>query len=406
MSVASRAALFAALEGLSLFVGFLMQPLLMRALGLATYGSYALACALGVLAYTLTDFGANFAAVTRGIELADNPAAARRHVWAVQSVKALAGAATVLVGLGWAWIAGTAQAEAVALAMAIGAAAAWSFPMWFLFSRQKVLSIAASLLLARVVCLGAAFVVVQGPAQLSWALLFTLGAPLLGALIVMGDAELRAQLPPCRPRRKDLRDAASSGLAMLWLSGHGVMSTAVLQSLLFGMTSSATLGLFAAADRVRAGVQGLFTAFGSAVFPRFVQYRVDGDEAAGTRVWSLLRLQLVAAGGVALALVLGTPEIVRIVLGPQFEAAVGVLRVLALALLTTTLLAGLGVQVMLPRQMGRQYTLATLGVLSLQCLALMVVARQGAVGAAAVVVLSEGIVGSVLWVQLRRRRPS
>lgn len=406
MSVARRAALFAALEGLSLFVGFLMQPLLMRALGLAAYGSYALACALGVLAYTLTDFGANFAAVTRGIELASDEAAARRHVWAVQSVKALAGAGTVLASLVWALVAGTAQAQAIALAMAIGAASAWSFPMWFLFSRQKVLSIAASLLLARVVCLGAAFAVVQGPAQLGWALLFTLGAPLLGTLIVMADADLRAQWPPCKPKRDELQAAASSGLAMLWLSGHGVMSAAVLQSLLFSMTSSATLGLFAAADRVRAGVQGLFTAFGSAVFPRFVQHGVEGDAAAGARVWPLLRLQFVVAGGVALALVVGAPEIVRIVLGPQFGAAVDVLRVLALALLTTTLLAGLGVQVMLPRRMGRMYTLATVAVLGLQCLAMMAVAPGlGAAGAAGAVVASEGVVALVLWGRLRRRDP-
>lgn len=404
-AVAHRAAVFAALEGLSLLVGFLMQPLLMRTLGLDNYGSYALACALGVLAYTLTDFGANLAAVTRGIELAPDSSAAHRHVWAVQGVKALAGGAIVLAGLAWAMVSHTPQAQVNAIAMTIGAASAWSFPMWFLFSRQKVLTIAASLLAARVLCLGAAVLVVAGPAQLPWALLFTLGAPLLGALIVLGDPDVRAHVRPCLPSNCELRAAAKDGLAMLWLSGHGVMSAAVFQSLLFALTSSATLGLFAAADRVRAGVQGLFTAFGSAVFPHFVQRRVGVGVDKEEEVWALLRLQVTVAAVVALALIGLAPDIVRIVLGTEFSDAAHVLRVLSLALVTTTLLAGLGLQVMLPRRLGRYYTAATLAVLLVQCMALLAFAPGlSEVAAAVAVVASEGAVALILCALMWRRR--
>ncbi|MDZ7592763.1 MAG: hypothetical protein U5L05_19235 [Rubrivivax sp.] len=192
---------------------------------------------------------------------------------------------------------------------------------------------------------------------------------------------------------------------MLWLSGYGVASAAVFQSLLLSSTTSATLGLFAAADRVRAGVQGLFTAFGSAVFPRFVQDQVEGYAVGQTMVWPLLRLQVVAALLAGLPIFIFAPEIVRVVLGPQFLESAPVLRVLAFALLSTTMLAGLGVQVMLPCGLGPHYTLATLTVLALQCLwLLLLVPRHGATGAACALVFSEGIVAVVLLMTLARRK--
>lgn len=403
-ALASRAMLFAGMEGLSLVVGFLMQPLLMRALGPAMYGSYALACALGVLAYTLTDFGFNYAGVKRAVELSRDASAAHRHFWAVQAVKACAGGAAVLLGAWWAAMADTPQARLIALAVAVGSAAAWCFPMWFLLGRQKVIWTSSSMLAARVICLGAVAWTVHGPSQLGWAVLLTLGAPLLATVLLLADREVRAQLRPCAPRREDLRDAAMAGVSMLWLSGHGVASAAVAQSLLMSTTNSSTVGLFAAADRVRAGLQGLFAAFGVAVFPRFVQQQVEGDVGGQARVWSLLRLQLAAALLLGLPVFIWAPEIVRFVLGVQFGDSAPVLRVLVVALLGTTALAGLGVQVMLPRGQGLQYTLATLGVLGLQCAGVLLLApRLGASGAAWALVLSEGFVALVLLVALTRR---
>jgi len=409
-ALATRPALFAAVEPLSLAVGFVLQAWLMRALGPAAYGAYALACALGVVAATLTDFGFNFSGVTRAIELAHDDGASRRHFCAVQMVKLLAGAVAVVFAAAWSWLAGTEQAAMIVLATAVGAASVWCLPSWFFFSRHKMVMLACSLLAARVLCLIAAVVIVGGPAQLSWAIFFTLCAPIIALPIMLTDAQLRAQLVPRRPDRSELVVTASSGLSTLWLSAQTVVSGAVLQSLLFDLTSSATLGVFAAADRVRAGVQGLFAAFGAAAFPRFVQFRVEGDSVGDRRTWPLLRLQLALAAAAGLVMFVLAPDIVRIVLGPQFPESTPVLRVLALALVGTTLFAGLGVQLMLPSGMGRQYTIATLAVLGLQCFVLMVVTSlvpgAGALGAAWAVALSEGAVALFLIVRLSHRRPS
>jgi O-antigen/teichoic acid export membrane protein len=406
-SLASRAAAFAALEALSLLVGFVAQTVLMRTLGLAAYGEYALAAAIGIVAVTVTDFGFNLGAVTRAIELVNRPLEARQHFWAVQLVKAAAAAAMLTGTLLWAGLAGAAHAASVLTAVAVGAAASWTFPYWFLLSRHRLLTISCSLLAARLLGLTAVLVWVEGPTQIGLALVLTLGAPVLAAPWLLLDRGLRQQLPPCAIGLSDLRDAARSGAMTLWLSGQGVASAAVVQGLLFTLAGSAALGLFAAADRVRSGVQGLFIAFGTAVFPRFVEHQVQRDLVGAATVGPLLRLQLAAATVTALLLVLVAPAIVPLVFGPGFAEARPVLQVLALALVTTTLLGALGSQVMLPRGQASGYSLATAAVLVLQCLALPVLApAQGAPGAAWAVVLSEGLVAVLLlaWLARHRRR--
>jgi O-antigen/teichoic acid export membrane protein len=218
------------------------------------------------------------------------------------------------------------------------------------------------------------------------------------------DADLRAQLRPCRPARAELRDATHSGLSTLWLSSQGVVSAAVIQSLLMASCGSATLGLYAAADRVRGGVQGLFTAFGTAVFPRLVQQRLQGHAAGQRTAWSLLRLQLLAAAVGALALLAGAPAVVAVVSGPAYVDTVPLLRVLALTLISTTLLSGLGLQLMVPQGQTRLYGRAMLLLLLLQVIALAALApARGALGAAWALLLCEGAVGLALLVFMVRR---
>ena len=88
-----------------------------------------------------------------------------------------------------------------------------------------------------------------------------------------------------------------------------------------------------------------------------------------------------------------------LVSGTQFDGAAPVLRLLALALLSSTLLAALGVQVMLPRGWSRQFSIATVAALLLQCLALVaLVPAFGAPGAALALLLSEAtVVAGLLW---------
>ena len=405
-ALALRPAVFAAVEGLSLLVGLLLQALMMRALGPAGYGGYALACALGLVAMTVTDFGFNFSGVTRAIEVAHDPDAAHRHFWAVQSTKAFAAIATGVIAWGWALWAGDAQARMIAWAMTVGALAAWCLPSWFLFSRQKVILLACGLLASRVLCLIAMLLIVEGAAQIGSAIFLTLGAPLIAAPMMLSSPAVRAQMRPRWPGAVALGVATRSGLSTLWLSAQVVVSAAVLQSLLFSLTSSTPLGVFAAADRVRGGVQGLFAAFGVAAFPRLVQLGVDRNVIGQDRAWPLLRLQLLVAVAAALLVFFLAPWIVSVVLGAQFQASVPVLRVLALALISSTFFTAIGVQVMLPRSMARQYTFATLALLALQSAALVVLApAAGAVGAAWAVVLSESIVAASVFMLVVRRKP-
>jgi PST family polysaccharide transporter len=164
-----------------------------------------------------------------------------------------------------------------------------------------------------------------------------------------------------------------------------------MQTVLFAAASGAALGHYAAADRVRAGVQGLFTAFGNALLPGLAQ-----RQSAGHAPWRLVALQVAVAALMAGGLALWAGPVVRLLAGPGWESAVPVLRVLALALVSSTVLSAVGVQVLLPAGRARAYSLALVALLAAQLAGLWWAAPQGAVALAWVLLLAEAGVALVL----------
>ena len=396
-------ALVTAVEGLSLLVGFVAQLLLMRALGPASYGGYVLACAVGVLVATATDFGFNYAGVQRAVELRDDESARHRHFWAVQACKAVLGAlATLLVVLLAPPLAGP-HAGNVLLASALAALAALCFPAWYLLARQQALRMALSLLLARGLCCLAMAWLVRAPEQVALAVALTVAAPLLAAPGALLQADLRRRLRHPLFDVAALRRSFLLGATTFWAASLPGLAAAVVQALVLACGSATVLGLYAAADKVRAALQGLFLAFGTAAFPASVRHFTDDRRQGWHQGLRLLRLQLAVAVAVALPLALWPHEIVRLVSGPAFADAAPVLRLLALAVVTSTLVATLGVQLLIPLGRAGLYTRATAAGLALHVLALvLLVPRLGATGAALALVLADLAAAALLLPALRR----
>jgi len=111
----------------------------------------------------------------------------------------------------------------------------------------------------------------------------------------------------------------------------------------------------------------------------------------------MLLLGLIAAG----VLMYGSPFLVRLLLGPGYEGAVPLMRVLAWLLPLIALSNFLGIQWMLAQRMDRPFNIIIFiaGLLNVS-LALLTVPRYGALGMAWVVVLSEAWVTGAMVVYL------
>ncbi len=403
MGVRVRAAQYGALEAGSLAVGFLLQALLMRALGPSAYGTYALAGALGVLALTVTDFGFNVAGVRMQVTLGETEghsgSAARRLFWSVQLVKAMV--ALLVMALGWGWSKVQGGDDAVGWALGMGAAAAWAYPSWRLMALDRAVPMGLSLLLMRVTALLAASFWPPGPPGVHWAVALTFGPQLVAGLALWAlDPGLRPVRRPCKPDQQSILKAGRAGLGALWLGLQPLVSAAVLQAVLLQAGGALVLGWYAAADRVRAGLQGLFTAFGAAVFPQLLGRSPSNTPLNGQ---GLVRMQVGLAFIAAASLSLAAPWVMARVSGTGYTPSVSVLQILAWSLLTSTALGALGMQRLVPAGAQRLLGQALAGLLLAQCVGIaLAVPLAGATGAAMVLVASEALAALLRWACLRR----
>jgi PST family polysaccharide transporter len=122
----------------------------------------------------------------------------------------------------------------------------------------------------------------------------------------------------------------------------------------------------------------------------------------------LARKSLFIVGGAGCAMgvtiFLGAPILVRLVLGPGFESAVLVLRILALLPPLIALSNVLGIQWMLALGLDRLVNVVVISACVLNVvLAILLVPRYLEVGMAVAVVASETLVASGLYAMLRMR---
>ena len=392
-----------ALEALSLLVGFLMQPYLMRVLGPAAFGSYVLTVSIATLAATLTDFGFNFAGVQRAIELSGDDVRGHRHFWCVSLCKAAVGAAALLVIVPLCVALNSPLALGIALASSAAVVAAVLFPTWWLLATDRLLLMAGALLVARTVGLGLVLWGVHGPEDTLWAATLTVGAPMLAAgLCLVIDSELRGRLRWQSATLAEWLTVLRLGASTAWVASLPSLSAALVHGLVGSLGSTATLGQYAAADKIRAAIQGLFTAFGHASFPGSVK-RLRGPDAGAA--WPLLKAQVLISATAALPLFVFADEVVLWVSGPHFDEAGSALRLLALALVSSTFVAALGVQVLLPLKLVLRHATAMLGGLAVHALALaLLVPRWGAPGAAAALLVADAC-AALLMLRVLRAQP-
>ncbi|WP_196886561.1 lipopolysaccharide biosynthesis protein [Rubrivivax gelatinosus] len=384
-----------ALEALSLAAGFVTQLLLMRRLGPGGYGECVLAVAVGLGITTLTDFGFNIAGTRQAVGWADDAAARHRLFWSVTATKACVGlVAVVLLAL----LPGTAALLPAAAASALGATL---FPTWYLTARGRLVVNAAALLGGRLAMLLAVAALVRRPADAGLAAVLNC-LPALAALMlvmVLREPELRAVARPLPVRAADIARAARMGLPALWISAVPAVGSAMVQALIGHLGSTATLGQYAAADKVRAGIQGLFTALGQALFPGSVARHADG--AGGARLAPTL---LGLAGLAALPMVLAPQQIIAVVAGPGYEAAAGAMRVMGLAVVSSAAVTAFGLLGLLARGLDGAYVRALVAGLAAQAAALaLLVPAHGATGAAWTLVVADAVALTLIGAVARRR---
>ncbi len=279
------------------------------------------------------------------------------------------------------------------------------FPMW-LFQGLEQLKVAAMIqLLSRLGTLPLMVLLVRSPEDLAGAVAFHAVGPLLSGILAVVWLMRTRTVKWQWPNRAGIVGALRVGADMFLGKAAVAVYTAAVPLVLGALAGPAQVGYFVLADRVRNLVQSLLAPISQALFPRLsFLFRTDATQGqALLRRSALITLGIAGAAGVAV-FTLAEP-IVELLAGLDYAPAATVMRWMAFVPLAVAMSNLLGVQVMIPKGMGRPFSVILSGG-ALLSIALMysLIGTARAVGAAQLVLIVEAAVAGAMLVYLGTRK--
>lgn len=404
-SLAQNAAALYAAHIAGLILPLAAVPFLARVLRPEGWGMVVFAQSFAAALTLVLEYGFYLSATREIARRRDDAAAMAKLVAAVQSAKLILLAAVSLVTLGVYLAVPLFRANPAHLAWAWALAGAQGFSAYWYFQGVERLRLPALLeVLAKAGATALLFLLIRSPGD-GWLVLALYAVP-TAAWAVFTNLWIYRDVPRLPLRVRDgarmLRDTVRLFVFRAALGSYVAANSFILGAL----ATPQIVGFFAGAERLIRGAINLIHPATQAIYPRVSNLVVsDRREAARVLGWSLL---IVGALGLTMGIVAGltAPLLVRVLLGPGYEAAVPVLR--ALSVLPPIIAVGtvLGLQWALPTGLDRPYfRLVLTGAAVNVTMAILLVPRYGALGMAGAIVTAECLVtGGLLVLAWRHGR--
>ena len=277
-------------------------------------------------------------------------------------------------------------------------------PGWYFQGIERMRLFGAAQVAARVLTAIGIFVLIDDHAD-GWKVLALQAAfDGLCAIVLFGVMARGIEL-----RRPTVRSALATlrhGRSMFALNGAVSLYTTLNPFVLGLVAPQSQVGFFGGAEKVTRAASRFMVPISMSLFPRVSSMIARDAHAAARRLARrALLLQTVLAVAAAGALVALAPWVVELLFGPRFDAAVPVMRILALILPLIAVSNVLGIQWMLPLGLDRSFVAVCLGAGVLNVVLLLTLGSAfGAEGGAWAVVAAEAAVVAGLVAVLWRRR--
>lgn len=401
--VAQNAAVLYAVHIAGLFLPLILVPYLARVLRPEGWGLVVFAQSFAAWLALVLEYGFYLSATRLIARVRDDPRRVAEVVADVQGARVLLVAFLLVAGalsyvavpifrsnpeyLVFAWL----------FAVAQGLNPSWYFQGVERMQLPAVLEIAG-----KAAATVGVFVLVKGP-QDGWAVL-ALQAGGGFAWVAVSSWMIYREVPFIRPTLRGAREMLRSSAGLfVFRSATGMYLQA--NSFILGLVSTAqAVAFFGGAEKIIRAAIGLIQPVTQALYPR-ISHLAASDHR---RAHALVRLSLLLVGGLGILLGLvalaAAPVLVRLILGPGYEAAIPVLRVLALLPPLIAVGTVLGIQWALPVGLDRPFYsfVIAAGLLNVG-MAVLLAPRLGALGMAISVVLADLVVASgLLWLAVRQ----
>jgi PST family polysaccharide transporter len=405
-SVAKNAASLYIIQFANYILPLITVPYLVRVLGPAGFGVVAFGQSLTGYFALFVDYGFGLSATRKISVERDDPVAVSQtvsSVWAAKTLLCVAGFAVLLF-----LVTVVPKLHHVALLLLIlygTVVGSVFFPVWLFQGKEKMAAISVINLAMRLLVVTGIFTMIHRPGDyLLYAGLISLGA--LGAgLAGAGAAFYMFKLPVVIPSWQRIWEALVEGWT-LFLSQASISLYTVGNAFILGLlTNDVVVGYYSAAEKLVKAVLGVLGPITQAAYPKFSKMASESRVLA--LQWARRMLIVMSSFGLllSLALFVGAPLIVRIVLGEEYEPSIMVMYLLAALPFLIAASNVLGIQLMIPFGKDKAFTLILFaaGLVNI-CLAIPLAPLWRESGMAVAVLLSETFVTGTMLIYLSVRQ--
>jgi len=348
-SVAKNAASLYVIQFANYILPLITVPYLVRVLGPTGYGTIAFGRSLIAYFALFVDYGFALSA-TRKISVKRNdPIAVSRIAFSVWAAKILLCTVGFAVLLPLVTVVPKLRDVSVLLLILYGLTVGNAlFPTWLFQGMERMVSISVINLVMRFFVVIGIFTMIHRPEDyLLYGGLTSFGSIAAG-VVGAGVAFWMFQLRPVIPSWRGIQEALAEGWT-LFLSTASVSLYTTGNALILGLlTNHTVVGYYSAAERIVKAVAGLLGPISQAVYPRFS--KMASESKSSVLYWARRGLLLQSSLGLflSIALFVGAPVIVQVVLGTGYEPSITVMRMLAALPLIIGIGSSFGRFVLLP----------------------------------------------------------
>ena len=356
-------------------------------------------------ALLLTDWGFGLSATQAVARERNDPVAVNRILWATISAKAFLGLLSSLaIIIGAMLFVSEPGLRAVLIISTLNVVGSILSVDWALRGLEHFTKFAAASIIGRLMAVPLVFLLVHNPFQVAEASFATAAGGLITAGITLTMAHRCGILRRPTVSLKDVVLQIKGGT-------HIFLSTATISlytnslAIALGVTAGVQqVGLFSGADKIRRPVFSLLSPISMVFYPRMNYLAATDIEKARRTGLHILRIQSGIALLLSAALCVATPLAVRVLLGTGFEAAIPVLQILSFLIFIIAVSNVLGLMIMLPFGMKREFTACTIvGAVFGLALVIPLSCYFGAIGASVAAVMAELAVTVAMYSVLARR---
>ena len=393
------------MQGADYILPFLTVPYLTRVLGPSRYGLIGFAAALINYFAILTGYGFNLSA-TREISLKrDDRERVTRIFSSIMIIKAGLLAASLILLLVIVYSFDKFRADAAVYLISFGLVAGNAlFPVWLFQGMERMKYITYINLTGRIALAAAIFIFVSGEnGHVVYVILSSATSVLVGIaslICALRVFKIRFVLPSFGEIRKELVE----GWYVFISSISIVLYTSSTTFILGLFTNNTVVGYFTGADKIRQAIQGIFNPVFQTLYP-YVNALAHGSKE---RALEFMRKEVLFFGLIGLficvVVFINAGFLVGVILGGEYSASVGLLRILAFVPMLVILGNILTIQCLLSLGLRKDYSMiyvfsSVVGVVTM----ILLTYRYGARGVSASVVCIETLVLAMTLYRMRRR---